>query len=538
MRVTSTGVHMTRRIAEMLTVFLFAGVLLAADDNINADINWKIRREETEQSQVMRIVHYLTDVHGPRLTGSPNFKAACDWALSQMQEWGLQNAHLEEWDFGHSGWANERYVADVVSPFKDHLTCKVVAWTAGTKGRIRAHVVQIVPPENPSEEALTKFLDSSREKIRGKIVLVGAHKPVAISFNPPAKRLEDSEVRAQFDPANPSPRPAQAPEAPKGGPKTIEPRQMDERIDAFLLANGALVKATDAERDAGQVVVLGNRTYDASKVVPGLVFRSEDYGRITRVLADGGAVEMEVEIVNTTHPEGKTSYNVIGEIPGTDRKDEVVMLGGHLDSWHGGTGATDNATGVSAMMEAVRILQKLAVRPHRTIRIALWGGEEQGLLGSQAYVRDHFGTYEYPKEEFSKLVAYFNIDSGTGRVRGATIFGPPEAATVIREILKPFEDLGFVGAIASRSRTRGNTDSTSFNYAGLAGIGARQDPIEYFTHTWHTNLDTYDHVSESDMKQCAIIAAALVYHLAMMEEMLPRFTKDTMPEPGSEASRR
>jgi hypothetical protein len=311
----------------------------------------------------------------------------------------------------------------------------------------------------------------------------------------------------------------------------LESRQVDEQVDAFLLSNGALVRINDAGREHGQVRVFGNRTYNPDKVVPSLVVRNEDYGRITRVLADGTPLEMEVEIVNTVYPEGKTAYNAVAEIPGSDMKDEVVMLGGHIDSWHAATGAADDATGVAAMMEAVRILQKLDVKPRRTIRVALWGGEEQGLLGSQAYVREHFGTFESPKPEFSTFVGYFNIDSGTGRVRGASIFGPPEAATILREILRPLADLGVMGAIASRSRNRGGTDSTSFNWAGLAGIGMRQDPIEYGTHTWHTNLDTYERVSEPDMKDCAIVVASAVYHLAMREEMLPRFTKDKMPAP-------
>jgi Zn-dependent M28 family amino/carboxypeptidase len=239
---------------------------------------------------------------------------------------------------------------------------------------------------------------------------------------------------------------------------------------------------------------------------------------------------MEIEIINTISDE-QTSFNAIAEIPGTDKKDQIVMMGAHIDSWHAGTGATDNATGVAVMMEAARVLQKLGAKPRRTIRVALWGGEEQGLLGSKAYVRDHFGTFEEPKPEFSNLVAYFNIDSGTGRVRGASVFGPPEAAAVLGRILKPFEDLGVMGANSVQNRNHGGTDSTSFSWAGLPGINLSQDPIEYNTHTWHTDLDTYEAVLEGDLKQSAIVAASAVYHLAMREEMLPRFTAETMPAP-------
>jgi Zn-dependent M28 family amino/carboxypeptidase len=205
------------------------------------------------------------------------------------------------------------------------------------------------------------------------------------------------------------------------------------------------------------------------------------------------------------------------------------MLGGHLDSWHSATGATDNAIGCAVMMEAARILKSLGVKPRRTIRVALWSGEEEGLLGSQAYVKEHFGSAEEPKPEFAKFNGYFNVDSGTGRVRGAGIFGPPEDADILRKILAPFSDLGVMGAIATKSRRAGGTDSTSFSQAGLPGIGLGQDPIEYFTDTWHTNIDTYERIIEDDAKKSAIIVAASIYELAMRDEMLPRFTKADMP---------
>jgi Zn-dependent M28 family amino/carboxypeptidase len=223
---------------------------------------------------------------------------------------------------------------------------------------------------------------------------------------------------------------------------------------------------------------------------------------------------------------------VIAEIPGSDLKDQIVLLGAHIDSWHAGTGATDNAAGVAVMMEAVRILQILGVKPRRTIRIALWGGEEQGLLGSKAYVRDHFGTFEEQKPEYSTLSAYLNLDSGTGRVRGASIFGPPEAANALRKLLEPFADLGVAGASAITLRSYGATDSTSFSWAGLPGINLIQDPIEYITHTWHTDLDTYERVLELDLRQCVIVVASLAFHLSMRDELLPRFPGDSMPQMG------
>jgi carboxypeptidase Q len=233
--------------------------------------------------------------------------------------------------------------------------------------------------------------------------------------------------------------------------------------------------------------------------------------------------------VNRSFPAGATSYNTIAEIRGTDKADEVIMLGGHLDSWHAATGATDNAIGCAIMMEAARILKALGVKPRRTIRVALWSGEEQGLLGSIAYVKQHFGTAETPKSGHEKFGGYFNIDSGTGRIRGASIFGPPETAGILRQILEPFKADGVVGAVATRSRRLGGSDNTSFNQAGLPGIGLGQDPIEYNSHTWHTNLDTYERILEDDVKKDAMIVAWSVYQLAMRDELLPRFSKAAMP---------
>ena len=234
-------------------------------------------------------------------------------------------------------------------------------------------------------------------------------------------------------------------------------------------------------------------------------------------------VTLEFDIRNRVIPEGTTSYNVVGEIfVGSEKPDEVIMLGGHLDSWHSATGATDNAIGCAIMMEAARILKAIGVKPKRTIRVALWSGEEQGLLGSQAYVKKHFGSFENPTPEYSKFGGYFNIDSGTGRARGFSVFGPPEAAAILREAVTPFSDLGIVGVVATRSRNLGGTDSTSFNNAGLPGIGTQQDPIEYGSHTWHTNLDTYERIVESDVKAAAIVIAAALYELSMRDQLLPR----------------
>jgi Zn-dependent M28 family amino/carboxypeptidase len=305
--------------------------------------------------------------------------------------------------------------------------------------------------------------------------------------------------------------------------------QVAEQVDKFLLDNRAAVRINDAGREHGQIRAFNNRTFDVAKVVPTIVLRNEDFGRISRLLDGKTTVSLEFDIRNKTFPEGTTSYNTIGEITGTDKKDEVIMLGGHLDSWHAATGATDNAIGCAIMMEAARILKAIGVKPRRTVRVALWSGEEQGLLGSQAYVKQHFGSFESPKPGFEKFGGYFNIDSGTGRARAMSVFGTPEAATILREIIAPFAEYGVVGAINTRSRRTGGSDHTSFNQAGLPGIGVEQDPIEYQSHTWHTNLDTYERIVEDDVKKSAIVIAASVYALAMRDQLLPRYSKAEMP---------
>ena len=519
---------MKRQTAVLFAVSFLWISLASANDQPDSQMNWRIRREVTENSHLMRLVHQLTDVYGPRLTGSPNFKAACEWAVRQLKLWGLEDAHTEAWDFGHYGWSNESYSVRVTSPYMALLDAGVVAWTQGTKGIVSARVVQITPPENPTAEALDAYLESVKDRVRDRIVLAGAHKEVPVAFNPPIRRKDDAELRSQYDPDNPPPK--RPPETPAHTPRLLGEREADEKIDAFLVANGARVRIFDSAREHGQIRVLANRTYNAAKAVAGIVIRNEDYGRLSRVLADGNEIEMEIEILNTIHPD-QTSMNVVAEIPGGDRKDEVVMLGAHIDSWHAGLGATDNATGVAVMMEAVRVLQTLGVKPRRTIRIALWGGEEQGLLGSKAYVREHFGSFESPKQEFPALSAYVNLDSGTGRVRGASVFGPSQSAAVLRQALLPFADLGVVGVNSTQNRGYGGTDTASFNQAGLPTVNLYQDPIEYSSHTWHTNLDTYERVVDGDLKQCAIVTASIVYRFAMREELLPRFPADSMPPP-------
>src|SRR5262245_16051697 len=406
----------------------------------------------------------------------------------------------------------------------------------------------MAPPVSPTEDELNAFLEGEKEKVKGKMVMVGKHRVIPVNFEPEKKRLTDDEVKTRFSgdgPAGPPPgvREQQQEQQP-GQPRKLSSREINQKTGEFLAANGAMMMIVDTAVEGGaqsrieqrRVRAFNNRNFDPSKFPPAVMLSNEDYGRITRVLADGTPVELEFNIVNRIYPEGKTSYNAIAEIAGSDKKDEVVMLGGHLDSWHSATGATDNAIGCAVMMEAARILKAIGVQPRRTIRVALWSGEEQGLLGSKAYVAQHFGTAENPKPEFEKFNGYFNVDGGTGRIRGGSVFGPPEAAQILAQHFKPFEDLGIYGATATTSRASGGTDSTSFNAAGLPGIGLGQDTIEYNSHTWHTNLDTYERIVEEDVKKSAVAIAYAVYQLAMSDKMLPRFTKDTMPKPPAPAS--
>lgn len=526
---------------------VFAQGQATAPANSEAEIQAKIRKEGMDNSQVMKTLHYLTDVYGPRLTGSPNHKAAGEWAIKQMASWGFSNGHLEPWDFGHVGWLNERATGHILSPYKEPLVLETLAWTPSTNGTVRGQVYQMIPPTTPTEDELKAFLEGEKDKVKGKIVLVGKQVIIPVDFSAQNKRMDDTAAKNSFSGNGPAGGPGGGPggnrrgqgqpQQQPGQPRKLSSRDVNQKAGEFLATAGALLMMTDTAAEGRmeqrRVRAFNNRNFDPTKFPPAVVVSNEDFGRMQRVLADGTPIEAEFNIVNQIYPEGKTSYNTISEIPGTDKKDEVIMLGGHLDSWHSATGATDNAIGCAMMMEAARILKAIGVQPRRTIRVALWGGEEQGLLGSQAYVKEHFGTAENPKPEYDKFGGYFNIDSGTGRPRGLSVFGPPEAADILKAALVSLEDLGFYGVRASSSRAPGGTDSTSFNAAGLPGIGAQQDPIEYFNITWHTNMDTYERIIEDDVKKAAVVFAAAVYHLAMRDQMLPRFSKEQMPAPAA-----
>ena len=558
----------------LLGGLLLAAVPLTAQAPELSDVYAQIRAEETNNSKIMWIIHEVADVYGPRVTGSPNLKAADDWALKTMSSWGLANTHLEPWTFqppsaasSVPGWENMELLAEAVAPFHGQLMVKPLAWTPSTKGTVTARVVLLDPPglapptgggfnffggaepppqpkwaappmpakekaespKQPTQAELDAYLNSVKAKVHGAIVLVGRHVEVPEDMNPSPMRRPEEEWKSRFDVKNP--RQFRFPEQPKLPEGQLTRQEVSRQIDQFLVDNGALVRVNDAGRAHGIIIAQQNGTYDWTRAVPTLVMRNEDYGRISRIMTDGTPVTLRIDIQNKEYSDGTTAYNAIGEIPGSDKKDEIVMLGGHYDSWHDATGATDNGIGSSMMLEAARLLASVHVKPRRTIRIALWSGEEEGLLGSLAYVKQHFGSFEEQKPEYPKLDAYFNIDSGTGKPRGAGVFGPSAAADMIREAMSPFSDWGFAGAIASDSRRTGGTDSTSFNNAGLPGIGLAQDAFDYGSYTHHTNYDTYERIYEEDVREGAVEIASAVYAIAMADQMVPRFASADMPKP-------
>jgi hypothetical protein len=536
-----------------LAIAFGAVCVLLAQDKADDAASARFRSEELEHSRIMYIEHKLTDRYGPRMTGTPNHEAAVEWVISETTSWGMKNAHKEAWDFGRPGWLNERAWGFVTAPVKQNLKFEVLAWTPSTKGTVRGGVIQLVPPrgpeiqasadaaggggrggrgggpqfEQPTQADMDAWIAMMKDSVRGKMVLIGKAAVIPVDFNPPQKRLPDEpgggRGRGNFGGGGRG----------RGGENNgrLTARQVTDIIDGMLLANGALVRINDAARGQGIIVAQQNPNYAPEKTVPTVILRNDDYGRIERLLDDKENVTMEFTIENKIYPEGKTSYNVVAEIPGSDKANEIVMLGGHLDSWHSATGATDNGIGSSIMLEAARLIQTLGLKPRRTIRVALWSGEEEGLLGSLAYVKAHFGTFEDPKPEFANLDCYFNVDTGTGRLRGASVFGPAEAAEIFQPVFAPFKDWAFGGVSATTSRATGGTDSTSFNNAGLPGIGFRQDPIEYNSMTHHTNLDTYERIIPEDVKQAAAEVASAVWFAANRNQMVPRFNKENMPAP-------
>jgi carboxypeptidase Q len=513
-----------------LLLLLFAcPFVVFSQEKIDASMMQKIRNQGLNNSQVMDIAWNFTDGSGPRVTSSPGFFRAANYAKQTLEKWGVKNVRIEPWgDFG-KGWELEKSYVAMTAPYYKPLIAFPKVWTTGTNGLQNAEVVVISAKDSAS-------LDVYRGKLKGKIVIVDRGDMYNESFKADAARLTDAELDSMAN-AKPSTGGRQQ----NNGDTAAMRRRRDEFRAQQSLANGLrnLLKtegivatfSTNPRNHDGTVFVQGAtgnpyKMGDAESV-PDLALSLEDYNTILRTAKRGIPVRLDVDVRTRFKLDDTKAYNVIGEIPGTDLKDEVVMLGAHLDSWQGATGATDNASGSAVMMEVMRILKTLGVQPRRTIRIALWSGEEQGLLGSRGYVKNNFADRStmqtLPAHE--KLSAYYNIDNGTGKVRGIYAQGNEGAAEIFKQWLVPFYDLGAKTVTLTNT---GSTDHIPFDEVGLPGFQFIQDDIDYFTRTHHSNMDSYEHLMPEDLKQISTIVAAFVYNTAMRDEKMPR---KEMPKP-------
>lgn len=523
----------------------------------------RIRDEGLNHSQVMQTLSYLTDNIGARLTNSPNMKRANEWTRDTMAKWGMQNAKLEAWGPFGRGWALKSFSAQVNEPTTYPVIAYPKAWSPSTKGAVTSDVVYL---DIKTDDDFAKY----KGQLRGKIVLISRAREIKADFTGMGTRMSDDElVKLSNAPDPNADRPAQ-PAAPAGGQPQMSPQQqermqrfiMQAKAANFLLEEGAAVIVDNSGNGSGGTVFVQganvaqevpanvqqlfgrNRLQpyakeSEAKMLPQMTMASEDYNRLVRMIQNGGKPKMTVDIQTQYYDDDLMGYNTVAEIPGTDPtlKEELVMLGGHLDSWHSGTGATDNAAGCAVVMEAARILMASGLKPRRTIRVALWSGEEQGLNGSRNYVTQQFGEMKgggnqfgppdpnAPKPElvktanYDKLSAYYNLDNGTGKIRGVYMQGNAAVRPYFETWLAPFADLGAKTLTLSNT---GGTDHQSFDRIGLPGFQFIQDEIEYDTRTHHSNQDNFDRIQADDMKQAATIMAAFVYQTAMMDEKMPR----------------
>lgn len=506
--------------------------------------------EGMNRSQIMETLSYLTDVYGPRLTASPEYKEAADWAVKRLQSYGVLNVHFDTWGPFGRGWTLKRFAANATAPRAYPIIGYPKGWSPGTRGRVKAPVVHL---EAKSGEELNSY----QGKLKGAIVLIGDSRHVEANFQALGNRLSPGQL---LDMAN-----ASMPRAGGFVRDSLALRRMAERNRflsqrlEFCMKEGAVAIFETATKGDGGTVFVGGATvpqapdatfesranpYDEkAKTLPQVVLTPEHYNRMVRMMQKGQKVqvELELEVEFTRVQEG---INVIGEIPGTDLKDEIVMVGAHFDSWHAGTGATDNATGSSVCIEAMRILKAIGVPMRRTVRIGLWGGEEQGLIGSRMYVTKHFGEREggrfnptgqvKTKPDHEKFSVYFNHDNGTGMVRGVYMQGNEAARPIFRAWLAPLEKFN---ASTLTLQNTGGTDHLSFDAVGLPGFQFIQDPVEYDTRTHHSNMDTYERVQEHDVKQAAIIMAAFAYNAATRDGKFPRKVLPTPVQAGSSGGR-
>jgi len=515
--------HARRTLALSAVIAVLIGLPLAAQwpitEKLDLDAIYRIKEEGLQRSKVMEIESYLTDVYGPRLTGSPNIREAADWAQKTMKDWGLANVHLETWPFG-LGWQNQRFTANALTPRAYPLIAYPKAWTPGTNGPVTGEaVIAVINNE--------KDLDTFRGKLRGKFVLATAMRDVTPQFTAPGHRYTDAELADL----------AKQPEVGggRGGRGNQAGAEFTRRRTQFWVDEGVAAVLDISRGDGGTLFVQGggSRNPKDPPSPPQVVLAVEHYGRIWRTLQKQIPVTLQIDADNKFYDADLNAFNVVGELPGTDKADEVVMIGAHFDSWHTGTGATDNAAGSAVMMEAMRLLKVTGVKLRRTVRIGLWGGEEEGLLGSKEYVKAHYGdpaTMQL-KPEHAKFAGYFNVDNGTGLVRGVYLQGNEAVAPIFQQWMEPFKNLG-MNTLSIRNT--GGTDHLSYDAVGLPGFQFIQDEVEYGSRTHHSNMDVYERVQSNDMMRNAIIVASFVYHTANRDEKLPR---KPLPKPQPPAAR-
>lgn len=497
----------------------------------------RIRDEGLNRSQVMEHVSWLSDVYGPRLTGSPQIKQAGEWAKKKFREWGLANIHEEEFAFG-KGWSLTRFHATMIEPQVSPLIAYPKSWSPGTSGTISADAVY-APIRTESD------FDKFKGKLRGKIVLLQSIRQVRMLEGRLVLKMDEADLKeAETTPIPSDRRRGSSPAAGGRDGELTEfqrARSFQTKLQAFLLAEGVAAvfdRGSDSDMSAGGsdmswmtqrtdggTIFVGSggpRNENAGRVPPSVVVAVEHYNRIIRILEKNIPVRVELNIQAQFHEESTPNgFNLIAEIPGTDLADQVVILGAHFDSHHSGTGATDNATGSAAMMEALRILRATGAKPRRTIRIGLWGGEEQGLLGSREYVRSHYAnpaTMEL-RPDHGKVTACFNIDNGTGRIRGIWMQGNLAVRGIFEQWIAPLRDLG-VTTLGPRSV--GSTDHVAFDAVGLPAFQFIQERLEYNSRSHHSNMDVVDRVQREDMVQMATVVAVFAYNAAMRDDLLPR----------------
>lgn len=480
-------------------------------DRLDPETVYRIKEEGLQRSKVMELASYLTDVYGPRLAGSPEYAAGADWARTTMTDWGLTNVHTEAFPFGR-GWQNRKMFAQAVAPVNYPLIAYPKAWTPGTRGLVSGEAV-LVTIDSESDFATWKG------KLKGRFVLAQRARDIQPRFAPQASRHTESELEALT--RMPQRRGAPAGGPPPGGQAT---RNLQAATMKFWLDEGVLAVLEPSRGDGGGTLFVqsgGSRNASDPPVPAQVVLATEHYNRIVRTLEKKIPVTLQMDIDNQFLDGSTDSFNVIAEIPGTDKADEVVMLGGHFDSWHTGTSATDNAAGSVVMMEAMRILKTAGIPLRRTVRLALWGAEEQGLIGSRAYVREHFGdpaTMQL-KPEHAKLSGYFNVDNGTGQIRGVYQQGNEAIGPIFTSWMEPFRNMGMTTVTI---RNTGGTDHQAFDAVGLPGFQFIQDDLEYDTRTHHSNMDVYERLQPQDLMQNAVIVASFVAQAANRDQLLPR----------------